>query len=135
MPGHVFIIESEASLTIGKLSIYETFTDQITIAPQYKTGLNPAKVILRGTLSASEIGGKIYSDTENAQFSTATIGYTTRQAKVGFTLFGKTIYSYDNISNSSVELHYTTDISSTTTSSSITATKGTTHKVVNGAWV
>jgi hypothetical protein len=82
LPGSNFTVESDATLQIAHLSIYETFTDEMHVRPYpsnyesiYGNIENPpftgnlpgARFMLRGTLKVSTVGGKVYTDTPNAK--------------------------------------------------------------------
>ena len=82
LPGSNFTVESDATLQIAHLSIYESFADEMKVRPYpsnyesiYGNIANPpftgalpgARFMLRGTLKVSTIGGKVYTDTPDAK--------------------------------------------------------------------
>ena len=66
LPGAKFTVESDASLDLSYLSIYESFTQESAVKHYPRKYQNiPAMFIVNGTVTVDELGGKVYS-TNNA---------------------------------------------------------------------
>ena len=147
LPGHKFTVESDASLTASSIHVYSEFNDVMGIAPKYDTGLPGAKFILRGSLTATTFGGRVYSDTDNATINVTNTSVSTNEmtslTKVSDGLFGSsfgakysatvqtitdslTLYSAQDIDNA---------INNNSFVSTVAPTASTKYKLVDGKWV
>ncbi len=66
LPGSILRVESDATLIVNSLAVYDTFPT--TSLPQpYPTDKAPAQLIVNGMLTATSLGGKVYTEVDNAR--------------------------------------------------------------------
>ena len=79
LPGAVLTVGAGASLTLSNINIYTTFNDTSNIGAKYPT-LEAAKLIVNGSVTASKLGGNIYSTTAGASVTiSSSVSITTRE--------------------------------------------------------
>ena len=140
LPGHEFTIESDATLTATSIHIYSQFNDVMAIAPKYDSGLPGAKFVLRGGLTATSVGGNIYSDTNGANINVTNTSVTTSEMEtLTSKFFGlMTDSTIQNITDS-LKLYSASDInlaiSNNSSESYVVPSGSTKYKMVDGLWV
>ncbi len=98
MPGAVLRIEKGATVEFSKINVYSTYTDQTSVggtvdSTKYANkivngepvslSLNPAKLIVNGTMIVSEFGGEIYSESSGAKVTINSKKTMTTQETIG----------------------------------------------------
>ena len=141
LPGHEFVVEADANLKINSLNIYSTFEDK-GIETKYKSGLKPAFFLVRGEVTATTIGGVVYSDTNGAKIAITNKSASTKEVnsyKIS-SIFGM---SYPDMRSrtitNSLVLRFTTNAEASKVDSSYSqektdTAKNSTYTVTNNLW-
>ena len=129
MPGHEFVVEQDATLEAGSINIYSSYEDTSLHAEKYDSTLPGAKFVLRGSMTATSVGGRIVTDTDGANITVANTSVTCKE------MDGE---STKNITNSLV-LYYAPEVNGTINYDSlgeaVPVTASTKYKLVDGKWV
>lgn len=76
LPGSKFIINSGASITIGDLSIYDSFTDGSDGHTAYPSAAPEADFINNGLVNATKLAGKVKTENNSASLTVSTASIT-----------------------------------------------------------
>ncbi len=96
LPGAKFTVDSDATVNANMLTIYETFDDKlnwtdhnIISETQYDYGrtLSPAQFIVKGTLNATSLGGKVIAGGDNAVVNVTNISCLSYEITAGQNTF------------------------------------------------
>ncbi|MBQ9728690.1 MAG: hypothetical protein IJV85_03745 [Clostridia bacterium] len=145
MPGHVFTVDENVKVTVNELIIYSSYVDECMVGnngasntnttygldhPNYVAGtsLPGAKLIVNGTLVATTLGGKVYTERDTASLTVnTTVGLkVTEIITVNGSSFAASLGDSKEVSESAVTLVYG--------SNQVTAAAGTTYTSTSGKW-